>query len=224
MVTQSTKSVKKENDVKQKDERSMFMTFLRKCFIGIEEEKPKASKDIFQAYIKGLSQYAQFWGRTCRYDYWGFWTVDVIFLATIFLSNFLPLIEGYIILMMVPRLAIFSRRLHDISKSFLLFGLLPIGLCVWLIHYMYIMSDRYLLNDESARSMAGILVIFLWLYLLIVPAREGGSKENFFGKPIIEDKKHNKNAKRMILINVLIQIPLVWLGLAILAISFPWHW
>ena len=102
-------------------------------------------------YLKVLSQYADFSGRARRKEYWMFALFCIIFLVVAaILDNLLGLtfkIPGqslpygwlyvaYGLFTIVPSLAVFVRRLHDIGKSgwYWFLGFIPlIGAIILLI-------------------------------------------------------------------------------------------
>ncbi len=101
-------------------------------------------------YLQVLKKYAEFSGRARRTEYWMFALFNLIFLivaaivdrvlGTNFTINEIKLPYGYFYLfyglaVLIPGLAVFVRRLHDIGKSgwFILIGLIPIIGAIWLL-------------------------------------------------------------------------------------------
>jgi uncharacterized membrane protein YhaH (DUF805 family) len=97
-------------------------------------------------YLKVLKQYADFNGRARRKEYWMFALFNVIFIAAaIILDNVLGLTIGelpygvfyflYSLAILIPGLAVYVRRLHDIGKSgwMILIALIPIVGPIWLL-------------------------------------------------------------------------------------------
>lgn len=97
-------------------------------------------------YLKCWRQYADFSGRARRKEYWMFVLFDAIFaLSAVILDNILGLTIGglfygviyllYSLAVLVPRLAVFVRRMHDIGKSgwMILIAFIPIIGSIWLI-------------------------------------------------------------------------------------------
>ena len=91
-------------------------------------------------YIEVLKKYAVFTGRARRKEYWMF------FLFQVLISFVIGLIEGitntnvlgmlFLLLTLLPSIALSVRRLHDIGKSgwWMLIGLIPlIGSIVLLV-------------------------------------------------------------------------------------------
>ena len=91
-------------------------------------------------YIEVLKKYAVFTGRARRKEYW------ILFLFQVLISFVIGLIEGitntnvlgmlFLLLTLLPSIALSVRRLHDIGKSgwWMLIGLIPlIGSIVLLV-------------------------------------------------------------------------------------------
>ncbi|MGY8886456.1 MAG: DUF805 domain-containing protein [Flavobacteriales bacterium] len=79
-------------------------------------------------YLKVLQQYADFNGRARRKEYWMFVLFNLSFSTiALYLDNFLeitiddyaygPLYGLYVLVLLIPGLAVLVRRLHDIGKS-----------------------------------------------------------------------------------------------------------
>ena len=96
-----------------------------------------------QAIASGFKNYASFWGRASRSEFW-FWQLFIFLggIGAIVLDLIVPtqnnVVSGLFgLATMVPSLAVMVRRLHDINCSgwWLLFGLVPlvgvILLIVW---------------------------------------------------------------------------------------------
>jgi uncharacterized membrane protein YhaH (DUF805 family) len=100
-------------------------------------------------YLKVLKQYADFSGRARRKEYWVFVLFNMIFgIVAIILDNILGLTAGelpygvfyflYVLAVLIPGLAVFVRRLHDVGKSgwMILIALIPIIGAIWLLVLM----------------------------------------------------------------------------------------
>ncbi len=99
-------------------------------------------------YLKCLSRFLDFSGRSRRKEYWMFFLFNILFYVVLALFEFaLKDVTGcfygilsviYVALMLVSGIAVFLRRLHDIGKSswWFLYGLIPIVgpiiLLIWL--------------------------------------------------------------------------------------------
>jgi uncharacterized membrane protein YhaH (DUF805 family) len=97
-------------------------------------------------YLKVLKQYADFSGRARRKEYWMFALFNVIFIASaMILDTVLVVTIGelpygvfyflYSLAVLIPGLAVYVRRLHDIGKSgwIILIAIIPIIGPIWLL-------------------------------------------------------------------------------------------
>ncbi len=89
--------------------------------------------EILDYYIKALKNYTNFNGRATRAEFWYFVLVNFIisFILNIIelsLFNTTYLATIYSLIVLIPSIALATRRLHDISKSgwWQLIGLIPI--------------------------------------------------------------------------------------------------
>jgi uncharacterized membrane protein YhaH (DUF805 family) len=96
-------------------------------------------------FIHVLKNYANFNGRSRRKEYWMYILFYYLFLMlVVFLDNLLeitiienipygPLSIGYLLLLIIPTLAVAVRRLHDIGKSgwWMLISLVPLIGGIW---------------------------------------------------------------------------------------------
>lgn len=100
----------------------------------------------FDYFEKGLKQFADFKGRASRTEFWYFMLFN--FLGHLSISIFAGIVESEVVLglgngifalaMLVPRLAVSVRRLHDSGKSgwFMLFMLFPPCMIVLFIFFL----------------------------------------------------------------------------------------
>jgi uncharacterized membrane protein YhaH (DUF805 family) len=116
-------------------------------------------------YLKVFKQYANFSGRARRKEYWMFFFFDMVFrLALSLLDKRLNLTFGNLLLgvfslqyfsvTLIPRLAVTTRRLHDIGKSgwWILISLIPFGgipLLLFLIENSKKEENQYGLNPKQ---------------------------------------------------------------------------
>ncbi|MTI94746.1 MAG: DUF805 domain-containing protein [Firmicutes bacterium] len=91
-------------------------------------------------YIAVLKKYADFNGRARRMEYWMFVLFNVIFaiVAAIIdqlLGTYMVIYVLYMLAVLIPGLAVFVRRLHDIGKSgwWFFISLVPIIGGIWLL-------------------------------------------------------------------------------------------
>ncbi len=116
-------------------------------------------------YLKVLKQYANFNGRARRKEFWVFAFFNVLFLTMIMIveNNSEIIIEGigygpvsliYALAILVPGLAVFVRRLHDVGRSgwMMLLVFIPIVGAMYL--FMLLVSDsdteqnKYVINSK----------------------------------------------------------------------------
>ncbi len=105
-------------------------------------------------YLAGLKNYAGFSGRARRKEYWMFTLFNMIFMiVAVILDNVLGLtVVGlpygvfyfiYAFAVLIPRLAVAIRRLHDVGKSgwMILITFIPLIGSIWLLVLMVTDSD-----------------------------------------------------------------------------------
>jgi uncharacterized membrane protein YhaH (DUF805 family) len=92
-------------------------------------------------YLKVVKEnYANFKGRARRKEYWMFVLFNMLFAvattAIDFVLGTFPLIYViYVLAIIIPSLAVFVRRMHDVGKSgwWFLIGFIPIIGAIWLL-------------------------------------------------------------------------------------------
>jgi uncharacterized membrane protein YhaH (DUF805 family) len=97
-------------------------------------------------YLAALKKYAEFSGRARRKEYWFFALFNVIFiLVAMLLDNILGLTImdlpygffyfAYAVAMVIPGIAVFVRRMHDIGKSgwWYFIAFIPLIGAIWLL-------------------------------------------------------------------------------------------
>ena len=100
-------------------------------------------------YLKVLKQYADFKGRARRKEYWMFvlfnsifslvaMMIDLFFLEVLRIRTYGLIQLTYLLIVLIPGIAVTVRRLHDIGKSGWMFfiPLIPIVGPVWMILLM----------------------------------------------------------------------------------------
>jgi len=124
-------------------------------------------------YLKVLKNYANFSGRAQRKEYWYFNLLSLIIAGVLGVvdaamgnpavteNGIGPIGMIYILLTMLPAIAVTVRRLHDISRSgwWILIGLIPLIGIIVLIIFAAQDSDpnenEYGLNPKSVTGVAG---------------------------------------------------------------------
>lgn len=97
-------------------------------------------------YLTALKKYAEFSGRSRRSEYWFFALFNFIFLMVAILFDTMlgtdiePMPYGvfymiYALVVFIPNLAVFVRRMHDVDKSgwWIFIGLIPFVGAIWLL-------------------------------------------------------------------------------------------
>ena len=96
-------------------------------------------------YLKVVrDNYANFRGRARRKEYWMFFLFNVLF---VFVTTAIDLVLGifpllyviYILAIIVPSIAVFVRRMHDVGKSgwWFFIGFIPIIGTIWLLVLLF---------------------------------------------------------------------------------------
>ena len=97
-------------------------------------------------YLAALKKYAEFSGRARRSEYWYFALFNMIFMivaigldnllgTTIYSAPYGFFYFGLALVMLIPGLAVFVRRMHDIGKSgwWYFIALIPLVGGIWLL-------------------------------------------------------------------------------------------
>jgi len=105
-------------------------------------------------YLAVLKKYAEFSGRSRRSEYWYFVLFNIIFaIVAIALDNLLgttitDLPYGafyfiYVLIVLIPGLAVLIRRLHDTGKSgaYILISFIPLIGTIWLLVLLFTEGD-----------------------------------------------------------------------------------
>jgi uncharacterized membrane protein YhaH (DUF805 family) len=84
-------------------------------------------EDLQKAVKTCFTKYAEFSGRAARPEFWWFWLFQFVVLTVIGMIS-RPLYGVAALGLLLPSLAVGSRRLHDIDKSawLMLLGLVPV--------------------------------------------------------------------------------------------------
>lgn len=106
-------------------------------------------------YLKALSNYANFNGRSRRREYWMFVLFNMLFAFAAFSLDFLmgmaapemgfgPFYGLYSLAVFIPGLAVTVRRLHDTGKSgwMMLISFIPLIGAIWLFVLLVTPGDQ----------------------------------------------------------------------------------
>jgi uncharacterized membrane protein YhaH (DUF805 family) len=97
-----------------------------------ETNEENSVEDIQKAVKTCLTKYAEFAGRAARPEFW--WFALFQFVVLVVLGLISPAVEGLASLaLLLPALAVGSRRLHDLNKSAWLMLLWLIPVIGWLL-------------------------------------------------------------------------------------------
>ena len=137
-----------------------------------------------------FSKYAVFSGRASRSEFWFFYIfilIGYIICFTLIMTisfNLFWLMVVFILGMIVPAIAVTTRRLHDINKSgWFQFLPFPVG----------ILERVAATSSESLEILFLIIGLVLYIYLFILYCTDGDKKNNRFGKNIyVKTKKRKK--------------------------------
>ena len=141
-------------------------------------------------FIEGLKKYAEFEGRARRKEYWMFILFYFIFtIAAVVLDEILgsePVIYTvYVLVLILPYLAVTVRRLHDTNRS----GwwiLLPCISLIIAIFTTILFSFLLLTFDFQGLFIAPILgyiiLIIGWAVLLVFTLQDSDVGNNWYGK------------------------------------------
>ena len=135
-------------------------------------------------YLKVLKQYTDFSGRASRREYWMFMLYSLIFASiAMILDNILgiaiedfgygPLFGLYILVLLIPGLAVAFRRLHDIGKSgrMILIALIPVIGAIWLLVLLFKEGEsnenEYGPNPKNSTTKDSTTEEVIFIYLIL---------------------------------------------------------
>jgi uncharacterized membrane protein YhaH (DUF805 family) len=115
--------------------------FQAKAIVTIASKQP--SSGVFQYYLQGIQNYADFSGRARRSEYWYFALFNCLIgcgvvIADLWVGSYPLLYLIYILAVLIPTLAVGVRRLHDVNKSgwFYLIVIIPLIGAIWMFILM----------------------------------------------------------------------------------------
>ena len=125
---------------------------------------------MFHYYIEALSKYFTFSGRSRRKEYWSFMQCKLhLWLSDWFLRcphmgvTALGYIAGYQLLILIPSITLFVRRLHDTGRSGWHF-FIPLGLSVMMLGitgFAYYASTSF----DQGVYWSGLYIVSVALYI-----------------------------------------------------------
>lgn len=119
-------------------------------------------------FLNGLKQYAQFSGRTARLDYWMYGLINLVIMLVLELTAGSMASTIYSFAVLVPTIAIFVRRLHDVDHS-----------AWWMLIFLI--------------PIIGFIVLFVFTLMKGTPSenRFGSNPENEPGRSVMTSGKTN---------------------------------
>lgn len=163
-----------------------------------------AYKNFWEAYVTCWKKYFFFSGRAGRYEFNSFMLINFlitsvlqigegIIISLLSLSSCIYLDSLFFVVIFIPGLALLSRRLHDIGKSFLYFiwwFVLPptvvavLGLII--VSRLYLEDFEALIYALFVLMIAVLIVSIPFLYLSF---KKGGTSFNAYDSISTKDKK-----------------------------------
>lgn len=182
-----------------------------------ELTKNEAASSVISAFTEAFRNYFNVKGRTCRYDYWGFVLVNWLICVLLKIAERIEPSIAYVfliyaLLMLIPGITIFVRRLHDINKGYWRWCVLkPLGyllvagvVCVIIVA----LGTKFGMNASLVSGLCYIIVgatALIWgIIIAIFPFLKGNAESNAFGDPVTEDDEHKKKVKWLMFFGVLI--------------------
>ena len=120
--------------------------------MNISKPVKEIKKNIFSSYKNCLKNYFNFKTRSSRYDYWSFLILNTVIASVLstlgkFYVIFATLYLLYLLILIIPSIAITLRRLHDINKSawFFIVSFIPI----FNIYFLYVLTKKGDVNENK---------------------------------------------------------------------------
>ena len=93
---------------------------------------------MFNHYVTCLKKYVDFSGRATRSEYWYFTLVNFLISLILALLNLEIVSNVYSLLVFIPGLAVFWRRMHDTNRSGANFFWVFLPVIGWIIVLIYL--------------------------------------------------------------------------------------
>lgn len=119
---------------------------------------------MIEAYKKFFRNYTNFSGRSTRSDYWYvFLANSLIIWGTVFISVILGLIEVFLVFytiytfaILIPALALLTRRMHDINMSGLWILIFTVPIVGQIIFLIFMCTDSVNENNKYGKNVKNI--------------------------------------------------------------------
>ena len=93
---------------------------------------------MFNYYVKCLKKYIDFSGRATRSEYWYFALMNFLIGLVLSLVNIQMIGNIYQLLVFIPSLSVFWRRMHDTNRSGCNFFWIFLPIIGWIIMLVYL--------------------------------------------------------------------------------------
>ena len=125
---------------------------LKMSVSNLKTENETGPITFFESIIKCLTKYAEFDGRASRSEFWWFALFVVLCTSAFALLNE-TLSSVFLLAVLLPLLAVGSRRLHDVGKSawWLLYLLVPVGGII-IVGALWVLPSVDSISEESTLS------------------------------------------------------------------------
>ena len=178
------------------------------------ENKMVQSANILEAYLRAWKNYFKISGRTSRYDYLGFFIINLLItffcgVTAFFLPSLSFFDKAYSWGIFIPLMTAMVRRLHDVNRN----GVFPVLLLVISMIFGVFSYGKY----EFIKGISSIIILGCTLWLVWQTLKKGDVEANKYGEPISEDERHHKVAKRLA---VFFLIFYLILPLSVLSVGF----
>ena len=146
-----------------------------------KENMRSAWGDVFDYYLRGITtRYLRFSGRATRLEFWGFILVSSLVFLLIYplglWADIPNLAYYYALATLLPTVAVFARRLHDLNKSALLY------LGIWVACCLSALIIGYW----------SLILILAWTgFMFYILFKESDTREGLYGPALETDEKYD---------------------------------
>lgn len=169
-------------------------------------------RNIWNNYFSCLKKYFQFSGRATRYEYWGFVFINTLVSIVLSLIDILGETDGilnglFALVIFIPTISVFVRRLHDVNKSawILLIPflyLIPLAVIGAVINYSFGENEQILKIKTILYILCGFSIPLYFIYLI---CKKSYADKNKYGENSTEEK-FERIGKRLIIGTILLSI------------------
>lgn len=203
------------------DEQKKKILFGQKKNSNTNKDILEADKDknIWNNYLSCFKKYFQFSGRATRYEYWGFVFINTLTSFVLSLIDIFSETDGilnglFVLVVFIPTLSVFVRRLHDVNKSawtllipFLY--LIPLTIIGAIINYAFGENEQI----SKIKTILYILCGFsIYLYFIYLTCKKSYANKNKYGDNTIDDRLERIGKRLMIITILLYVLPVLSVG------------